>query len=336
MASSQSKSESSRGRRPALLTLAGWGMVAISSFVVAFMALQFSEYKGDSRVAALPTENPPLYTGSIKANSKPEIGIMQRGAPSSSVTKTAELSTDVDLLRNELIALRRTVSVIRESRNQMAIRLSAVERRAQGFSTTIAKTKLGQKPVIPSDPTPIQANSEPRRNEIPPIPPIPMAAPASKALKTKQAMIKAAPKFVTPELKTTKAEKPEKPKKTVSKTPRKIKTDPITTASIGKKETKTKAVVEAERTNFGVDLGGYSSLATLNKGWSDMKQKQKQLLGNLAPRASLSDKNGRLEVRLVAGPFNNAAHAITLCAQLQAKGRRCQPTLFVGQPVVIR
>jgi len=314
-------------------------MVAISSFVVAFMALQFSEHSGDSEVAALPTANPPLYTGSIKSESKPEIGLMRRGAPSANSSKTAELSTDVDLLRNELIALRRTVSVIRESRNQLAIRLSAVERRAQGFSTTIAKTKSGQRPVIPSDPMPILENNQIHLREVPPIPPIPMAAPSSKALKAKQAMVKAAPKRVAApetiktEVKPTKAEKPEK---TTSRTPRKIKTDPITTASIPKKETKTKDVKEVERTNFGVDLGGYSSLATLNKGWTDMKQKQKQLLGNLAPRASLSDKNGRLEVRLVAGPFNNAAHAITLCAQLQAKGRRCQPTLYVGQPVVTR
>lgn len=298
------KSDGNRGGRMPLLTLAGWGFVATSSFVVAFMALQFSQF--DDRTVVASIGDPAEITGSINGARKSPVGIIQRGANASTPSKTQELTTDVDLLRKELIALRRTVSSIRESRNNLAVRLSLVEKKYEGFSTriTMAKAKRAQAPVIPSDPMPLTTSAVMEKPEIPPLPPIPKAAPSVKKAVAAKA----------------------------TKTPRRVDA-PLTTASIPKKtETEPKSV---DKTSFGVDLGGYSSLATLGKGWMELKKSdQKTLIGNLAPRASLSDKNGRLEVRLVAGPFNNAAHAVTLCAQLQAKGRPCQPTLFVGQPVV--
>lgn len=297
------------------LTLAGWGLVATSSFVVAFMALQFSQFDEPTVVAGIG--DPSEFTGSINTASKTTVGIMQRGADASKPSKTQELSTDVDLLRRELIALRRTVSSIRESRNDLAVRLSMVEKKYEGFTTTVVKPQKVRvrEPAIPSDPLPLTTSTVEDKPEIPPLPPIPMAAPSAKTAAA---------------AKTTRTAVVDKP----AKTPRRVDA-PLTTASIPKKTQKEPKTKNVDKTSFGVDLGGYSSLATLGKGWTELKKSdQKTLIANLAPRASLSDKNGRLEVRLVAGPFNNAAHAVTLCAQLQAKGRPCQPTLFVGQPVV--
>lgn len=309
------KSDGNRGGRMPLLTLAGWGLVATSSFVVAFMALQFAQFDEPTIVASVgdPTE----ITGSINAASKSSVGIIQRGTDASRPSKTQELSTDVDLLRKELIALRRTVSSIRESRNDLAVRLSLVEKKYEGFTTTIAKARQAkvQAPAIPSDPMPLTTSAVAEKPDLPPLPPVPMAAPPAKnkvATKTKKSPVKAK----------------------ATKTPRRVDA-PLTTASIPKKTEPEAKTGNIDKTSFGVDLGGYSSLSTLGKGWLELKKSdQKTLVANLAPRASLSDKNGRLEVRLVAGPFDNAAHAVTLCAQLQAKGRPCQPTLFVGQPVV--
>lgn len=321
------KSDGNRGARMPFLTLAGWGLVATSSFVVAFMALQFAQFDDPTLVAS--AGDPADITGSINAASKSSIGIIQRGADASKPSKTQELSTDVDLLRKELIALRRTVSSIRESRNDLAVRLSLVEKKYEGFTATLAQARQAQTQVpaqvqaqarapesaIPSDPLPLTTSTVAEKPEIPPLPPIPVAAPPVRTAAAAE------------------TKKSARPAKT-TKTPRRVDA-PLTTASIPKKtepETEAKSV---DKTSFGVDLGGYSSLSTLGKGWMELKKSdQKTLVANLAPRASLSDKNGRLEVRLVAGPFDNAAHAVTLCAQLQAKGRPCQPTLFVGQPVV--
>jgi len=311
------KSDGNRVTRMPFLTLAGWGLVATSSFVVAFMALQFAQFDEPTIVAS--AGDPAEITGSINAPSKPSIGIMQRGGDPSKPSKTQELSTDVDLLRKELIALRRTVSSIRESRNDLAVRLSLVEKKYEGFSTTLAQTRQTEvrvkAPMIPSDPLPLTTSSVAEAPDLPPLPPVPVAAPSVKsevAAKTK--------KTATPAKAT--------------KTPRRVDA-PLTTASIPKKTEPEAQPKTIDKTSFGVDLGGFSSLSTLGRGWKELKQSdQKTLIANLAPRASLSDRNGRLEVRLVAGPFDNAAHAVTLCAQLQAKGRPCQPTLFVGQPVV--
>jgi len=325
------KSDGNRITRMPFLTLAGWGLVATSSFVVAFMALQFAQF--DEQIVVADAGDPADITGSINAPSKPTVGIMQRGGDPSKPSKTQELSTDVDLLRKELIALRRTVSSIRESRNDLAVRLSLVEKKYEGFTTTLAQARPNEgrdpaqspvraqvradKPMIPSDPLPLTTSTVAEKPDLPPLPPIPVAAPSVKTT-------------VATKTKTKKTATPAN----ATKTPRRVDA-PLTTASIPKKTEPEAEPKTIDKTSFGVDLGGFSSLSTLGKGWKDLKQSdQKALIANLAPRASLSDRNGRLEVRLVAGPFDNAAHAVTLCAQLQAKGRPCQPTLFVGQPVV--
>jgi len=327
MAWTLSKSETGRARRTQLLTLAGWGFVATTSFLVAFMALQFSEFDAPTVTAGSQNDAGPVITGSIQSaagsHTAGSVGLMQKGADAGKPTRTQELSTDVEILRRELIDLRRTVSVIRDSRDQLASRLGQIEQTYQGFTTSITKSKQSRPAGgLPPDPMPV-SSSDPRG--IPPIPPIPIASPLGKN-KPMRSMAE------------TKQPAPigEKPV-AVAANPR-VVAAPLHTASISK-ETEPAAAMQpegskTEQTKFGVDLGGYSSLGTLSKGWTELKDRQKTLLADLAPRASLSDKNGRLEVRLVAGPFTNAAHAITLCAQLQAKGRPCQPTLFIGQPVV--
>lgn len=303
MAWEPSRSRESIGGRESrrqVVTLGAWGLVAMSSFVAAFMALQFSKFDeaaDETAAAEDPVKAAPAGTAS-------GIGIIQLGSDAARSSRTDELATDVESLRKELVALRRTVASIRESRDQLALRLAAVEETYQGFTSSIAKTARTKSPA-PRDVTPAAAPAEApvAAPATPPMPPVPIAAPQQRKAASGQRKASADAALTTGS----------------------IPADPQPAAAGGP--------AGAERTDFAVDLGGFSSLATLAKGWSDLREQQKELLGDLAPRASLSDKDGRLEVRLVAGPFANAAHAITLCAQLQARGRPCQPTLFVGQPV---
>ncbi|MEM1046000.1 MAG: SPOR domain-containing protein [Pseudomonadota bacterium] len=310
------KSDDDETRRMPLLALLGWGVVATSSFAAAFMALQFSSVDEPSVVAEQAVDT--IETGSLPDRS--EIGIMQRGT-ARQTTRTQELSGDVELLREELVALRRTVTSMRQSRDQLTNRLRKVEDSYAEITAAISRGgSLGT--YSPPKMPPLRKSSP--DDMLPPMPPIP----------DKQAQ--RSPRKIDPPVRQVKA--PSKPANRTAppKSPANAqkRPDPVTTASIPATEpTEPSPDQRPERTEFAIDLGGYASLATLAKGWRDLKTKQKALVGDLAPRASLSDKNGRLEVRLVAGPFANAAHAITLCAQLQAAGRACQPTLFIGQPV---
>lgn len=300
-----------------LLALLGWGMVATSSFVAAFMALQFSSIDAPGFVAEQPVDT--IQTNSLPDRS--EIGIMNRGA-ARQTNRTQELSGDVDLLREELVALRRTIASMRQSRDQLTGRIRKIE---DSYAEITAAIGRGETLGSHSPPKMPPLRKSAPDDMLPPMPPIPTAQ-AQPPLRKIAPPPRTVPAPADPDRQAASLQDKPAADKEV---------DPITTASIPVAEPEDKAAEtqRAERTEFAIDLGGYASLATLEKGWKDLKTKQKTLVGDLAPRASLSDKNGQLEVRLVAGPFANAAHAITLCAQLQATGRACQPTLFIGQPV---
>lgn len=97
-----------------------------------------------------------------------------------------------------------------------------------------------------------------------------------------------------------------------------------------KGETASDAVV---RTTFAVDLGGYKSVAALRKGWAASAAKHAGLTNSLKPLGQMKDTGNAIELRLVAGPFGNAADAAKFCAQVQAAGTVCAPSLYVGQPI---
>jgi len=91
-------------------------------------------------------------------------------------------------------------------------------------------------------------------------------------------------------------------------------------------------------TDFGVDLGGAASVNGLRTLWVSLKTKHAQLLDGLWPIISVHDraKPGALELRLVAGPLNNAGQAARLCASFTGVGVTCQPAVFDGQRLALR
>lgn len=86
------------------------------------------------------------------------------------------------------------------------------------------------------------------------------------------------------------------------------------------------------KSTFGVDLGGYRSFKELEAAWASFAAKNGEAMVDLTPLASMGERDGSLEVRLIAGPFANAANAMKLCAGLVAAGIACQPSLYTGQP----
>jgi hypothetical protein len=94
----------------------------------------------------------------------------------------------------------------------------------------------------------------------------------------------------------------------------------------------------ATATDFGVDLGGASSVNGLRALWGTLRTKHAQLLNGLWPIMSIRDraKPGTVELRLIAGPLPNAAHAARLCAAFAGLGVICQPAVFDGQRLALR
>jgi hypothetical protein len=94
----------------------------------------------------------------------------------------------------------------------------------------------------------------------------------------------------------------------------------------------------ATKTEFGVDLGGETTLDGLRTIWMSAKAQHAGLLDGLRPVIAVREngKMGPVELRLVAGPLANAAAAARLCAALASSGSPCQPTTFDGQRLALR
>ena len=94
----------------------------------------------------------------------------------------------------------------------------------------------------------------------------------------------------------------------------------------------------ATKTEFGVDLGGNTTIEGLRTLWTALKAGQPALLEGLRPVVALREgpKPGSIDLRLVAGPLANASVAARVCATLAAAGQPCQPTVFDGQRLALQ
>jgi hypothetical protein len=91
------------------------------------------------------------------------------------------------------------------------------------------------------------------------------------------------------------------------------------------------------KAEFGVDIGGGPTLASLRSAWERIRRNHAALLEGLRPVIAIRDgRGGQVELRLVVGPIGNAAAAARLCAALAAAGLSCQPTMFEGQRLALR
>jgi hypothetical protein len=91
--------------------------------------------------------------------------------------------------------------------------------------------------------------------------------------------------------------------------------------------------VPVERTQFGLDIGGASSMVGLRALWNGVRNSHPSQFAALRPVLAIrQNKNGfGLQVHVVAGPIPDAAAAAKLCAMLAADNRMCETAIFDGQ-----
>jgi hypothetical protein len=89
-----------------------------------------------------------------------------------------------------------------------------------------------------------------------------------------------------------------------------------------------------QRTEFGIDVGGANSLPGLRALWRGLlKSRSNAALTALRPIIVIKESNNGLgmQLRLVAGPINDAAAAAKICAGMIENERSCATTVFEGQ-----
>lgn len=97
-------------------------------------------------------------------------------------------------------------------------------------------------------------------------------------------------------------------------------------------------ITGATQTQFGIDLGGETSLDGLRARWTALQGKHGQALSGLRPlvRVREGSRPGTVELHLVAGPVANAATAARVCASLQSTGIACRASEYDGQRLPAR
>ena len=92
--------------------------------------------------------------------------------------------------------------------------------------------------------------------------------------------------------------------------------------------------VAIQRTQFGVDLGSANSIPGLRALWRGLlKSRSNASLTALRPIIVIKEGSNGLgiQLRLVAGPLNDAGAAAKICATLTENKRNCETAIFDGQ-----
>jgi hypothetical protein len=97
--------------------------------------------------------------------------------------------------------------------------------------------------------------------------------------------------------------------------------------------------VSLQRTEFGVDLGSANSVNGLRALWLGLlKSRSNAPLTALRPIIVIKEATGGLgmQLRLVAGPLNDAGAAARICAVLTENKRPCETAIFDGQRLSLK
>ena len=218
--------------------------------------------------------------------------------------------------------------------------------------TTIAKTteaKASETKAPEAKTSEAKASEKPPMDTTVPVPAPAIAAPVAQAVPTPPAATPAAPPatplmaskslMAPPDAAASKLIGPEKPADAVVAAP--APPPPAVVASVSPAdEAKSPAPAAAaekvavQRTEFGVDVGGANSVAGLRALWRGLlKWRANAALTTLQPIIVIKEGSNGLgmQLRLVAGPLDDAAAAAKICAGLIENQRPCQTTVFDGQ-----
>jgi hypothetical protein len=163
----------------------------------------------------------------------------------------------------------------------------------------------------------------------------PAATPAPVPLVTAKSMM------APPDAAATKLIEPEKPGKTITSAPM---PDVLASAPAADNAEPDASLATAsrpmvQRTEFGIDLGGANSVGGLRALWRGLlKSRSNAALTTLRPIIVIRESNTGLgmQLRLVAGPLDDAAAAAKICAGLIESERTCETTVYDGQRLAMK
>lgn len=96
------------------------------------------------------------------------------------------------------------------------------------------------------------------------------------------------------------------------------------------------AEVAVPRTAFGVDLGTANTIGGLRTLWHRVTASHQTVLADLRPVIALRERQGAAaQLRLIAGPLDDAAAAAKICVAMAASRHTCETAVFDGQRLAV-
>lgn len=138
--------------------------------------------------------------------------------------------------------------------------------------------------------------------------------------------------------KTDKAEKTDKSTKAITTAPMPEAVALASPADEAEADAKSLPKLPVQRTEFGVDVGSANSVGGLRALWRGLlKTRSNTVLTTLRPIIVIREGSNGLgmQLRLVAGPLDDAAAAAKICARLIENGRPCTTSVFDGQRLIM-
>lgn len=89
-------------------------------------------------------------------------------------------------------------------------------------------------------------------------------------------------------------------------------------------------------TKFAVEVAAGTSLSQLRSQWDTLSQTNGGLLGAFDPVVHVGEDTRGVTLHLLAGPLDNAAEAVDICAKLRNAGSLCAAVPYEGQRLLAR
>ncbi|MDB5652907.1 MAG: hypothetical protein JWQ94_520 [Tardiphaga sp.] len=329
--------------RRMLWRLGSWGGAAIAAIIVAVLAAQSQSQQRRDQVASAD--------------------LLER--------QSQQIQFVAKETQNEAKRLSQAIETLNGDRDRLYSRVTSVEQGLESVtgsikrqtSATITPSTAMMLPsavvsaatvepvphmaAAPSTPVPYLAAVPP--TPAPPAPSIapvaaapvePPARPAAAAAIAATAPLMAAKSIMAPPdaaaTKFTQPPAPPEPAPVPAPTPAPETTAAVQTTPAEPPATADPVAVPVPRTEFGVDLGGANSVDGLRAVWRSFA-KAKELTG-LRPIMIVKERSGGygMQLRLIAGPLNDAAAAARLCAALIESKRSCETSVFDGQRLALK
>jgi hypothetical protein len=324
--------------RRTLWQLGTWGAASVGAIIVALYANQTGIGWRREQIAAADLARQAQQIQSVAKESQNE---------------TRRLASAIDTLNSDRDRLYSRVTVLEQGLDtvtgaiarQTAAALVQATPAASADTQQATQSQLPAPVVSPVASTAAAIPERPRADAAPQ--PVPAAAPAPAPQVASNAAPPATPAtplvatksiMAPPDAAASKLIEPEKPTKvTAAPMPEVAASSPP--ADDAGADAPDVAPAKVLRTEFGVDVGGANSVGGLRALWRGLlKSRANAPLTTLRPLIVIREGSTGLgmQLRLVAGPLDDAAAAAKICAGLIANERPCETAVFDGQSLAMK